>query len=363
MGRYIYLLFLFSCGFNAEVPISSQFLLEPGSVYNTDGNQVQLDTSNLSNFNVIEYEIRTYTDPECSQSEQSHGLFPISNTTPIIGGLSDGLYWTKAIVRNEFGVISESNCFESFITVNSFANNLPSLGLTLWLDGYQSSSFFSSSDCSGSNPTNGEAIGCILDLSKNTNHGIQTDNTYKPEYSQAHLNSKNVIRLNNKYLVINNEQNFDFTDEYTIFIVFRIDSWNQTFETIFSKGDQVFSSKRFGGAATLRYETEDDASPRYNALNIPTAVNDATYRYARYTFDTDFKEVYFGGVLEGSVTAPLPGLLNNSFQVCLGCDLETDTFNRLVTDGYVAEFMIYNRKLTPVEMGQVESYFQTKWGL
>ena len=54
---------------------------------------------------------------------------------------------------------------------------------------------------------------------------------------------------------------------------------------------------------------------------------------------------------------------SNDFNVCLGCDLETDTFNRLISDGYIAEFIVYNRKLTPIEMNAVESYLQTKWGL
>ena len=73
---------------------------------------------------------------------------------------------------DEYGIASETQCFPNFVTVNNLAGSMPSQGLTLWIDAQQKSSFFQSENCIGDNPAHNQEFGCVLDLSKNSNHHL-----------------------------------------------------------------------------------------------------------------------------------------------------------------------------------------------
>lgn len=324
-----------------------------------DGNSIAVTWAAFSGSEITDHRLKTYTDKDCTQNEVDHGLTgSASASASNISSLSNGLYWATVTAYNSQNDSVESSCSSDFIVVNTSASSIPTNGLTLWIDPSINGSLFQDDTCDTAASSNSDPVACALDLSGSGNTARQSTSGSEPVLDTSTL-TNNSFYLANDYLVVDNESNFDFTSGFTVFIVFRVNSFTTNFETFISKGDQMFSLKRDSSNNDTNFESHTFPSASYDSIDGTTLVNDSTRRYATLVYDNGVKDFLYNGISEGTSDVSPAAPENNDFNVCIGCDL--DSTGRALRDSNIGEVLIYNRALSAGEISTVEAYLSTKW--
>lgn len=142
--------------------------------------------------------------------------------------------------------------------------------------------------------------------------------------------------------------------------------------TIFFVGQQLennvggFNAYLLDMSGTQRFLVwlNDDNAPGFyyqNAFQGGTAIQDPAERYATWKFDqgnTPTAELRLNGLSSRTDANFVSSTLDNPLRI--GSRFTGEAVNNF--DGYISEFLIYDRGLTSKEILQIEEYLRIKWG-
>jgi len=214
-------------------------------------------------------------------------------------------------------------------------------GNRLWLDGDDSSTI---------THTNGR-VSQWRDKSGLANHANQGNTSFQPRTGVRTLNGKNVVVSDDDSIMDCGDIGVDPQDQnLTVIAVFASDDWG-SFGTVYSWGGSQLRALH-NSANRLQFLANGNTNILASSGNatgtrpyISTLALDATTIDFRYDETADNST--------GSVA------LNSSNNFNIFCN--TTSSNTFSLDGYMAEIMVYDRKLTLSEIQQIETYLAAKW--
>jgi tetratricopeptide (TPR) repeat protein len=146
---------------------------------------------------------------------------------------------------------------------------------------------------------------------------------------------------------------FDFTSEITIACWIKVDSFDETWQTIISKGDSTWRLSRDRDSNQLHFACTGVAVPDdiYGSVRGKTNVNDGKWHYVAGVYDGTRSCLYIDGVLD--VSSEASGEIGtNAWSVLIGANEETTAQERpdRSFDGLIDDMRIYDYALTEAEI-------------
>lgn len=116
------------------------------------------------------------------------------------------------------------------------------------------------------------------------------------------------------YVALPNESSFDFTNQMTVEMWFKIDQFDKPFQTLIAKGDVAWRIAREGSTDQLAFATNGLSNFKIvGASNV----NDGQWHHVAAVYDGSTQYLYIDGLLDA--TAPATGNIDNtSFPVFVG---------------------------------------------
>lgn len=221
----------------------------------------------------------------------------------------------------------------------------------LWFDAFEING------AGNANPSNGATVSTWVDKSAGANNFTAIDPGALPVYQANGFRGLPTVRIDSTMDGFEAPTGFaSGSGGYTIFFV------GQQLEN--NVGG--FNAYLLDMSGTQRFLVwlNDDNSPGFyfqNAFQGGTAIQDAAERYATWKFDqgnTPTAELRLNGVSSRTDANFVSSTLDNPLRIGSRFAAE-DVLN---FDGFISEFLIYDRGLTAQEILQVEEYLRIKWG-
>ena len=219
--------------------------------------------------------------------------------------------------------------------------------LQLWLDANDSATITESSGF----------VSQWADKSGNGNHAVQASGSLQPSLQANIQNNKSVVDFDGgDFLLAGNFSTFDSSGQ-TVFVV------GQTSST----GFQIYVAKFFSGENGTFFVGQSDDTVTYATNGGSGRVDDATIGQWKIndtqimvcTFDNSFISTSRNNVLLSGTVAQTAPLQTNALTVTIG----GTSAGSLKLTGFVAEVLIYNRKLSTAEITAINRYLATKWAI
>jgi len=284
----------------------------------------------------------TYFDTPTNTKNTASDAARIGATTSSNGNYNiNGGYIAELIIYHKVLTASELADLQTYLNtkwgLTPSANTPVTTGMVAWYDANDASTIH-----------DGGGTGVLYQWDdKSGNAYNATQHTLLPTTGFVTLNSKNVIRFNGDYMLLPVPVIPDGTKSYTICAVWKPAGTNEALVHFGSTGitNQSVGIHSIGTGVRQYWWNHDlDVVTSYDANSI-TCSWDGTTR------TTIIDGVSYTDTPTGKSTATalsaLGGIPNNGYMLT----------------GYIAEFIIYHRALTPTEILENETYFNNKWGV
>jgi hypothetical protein len=217
--------------------------------------------------------------------------------------------------------------------------------------------------------TNGQTVAQWNDQSGNITHAICTPTIYRPTYVTNVINGKPVLRFSNHYLQTPNID-LSATDKTDMYVVYKSVAPNSNWECVAEHGADYNSiigfnlfenaqgqtySGMFAGMSGGGYNQKDYPFKANEFKIVNTSYDKAATANAKVNLRINNKDINLYGQ---TLAASSGNFANNPLYIG----------NRGATLAYplsgdIAEIILYNRKLTPAEKTQIETYLNTKYNI
>ena len=205
--------------------------------------------------------------------------------------------------------------------------------LAVWLDASVASSV----------TLNGSGVSEWRDLSGNGRHATQDTAASQPEYGTTTLNGLAVCSSSSSARM--DIAAFPCTNDATVFVVGAATGSS----TYFCRGNTTSTHELFGlNAVTI--------ARRINNTNASLSVTQGVPHVLTAVFGANLTR-FFRGNTQATDNTAAQAAINDSRALTLFC-FPTDIY---VLNGYIAEFIYYQRQLTSTEQDAVKAYLSTKW--
>lgn len=230
--------------------------------------------------------------------------------------------------------------------------------LTLWLDASDGGTI------NGGNPGNGARVEAWLDKSGNGHHArrsrpgfLQGDK--RPRWRNNRVNGRAVLEFDgwNDSMSVDGAEDFNFSTEVTIAVVFRADPFDRIWQALFTKGDNAWRVHRYGSSSEMAFGS--NSANGAGDLNSQVGLSRDRYYYMLVDFNNGNKSLSLNGVLRSSAYHGSP-LNSNDYAVMIG---ENDQMSRRYWDGFVAEIIVYENVLSVEERTGLDQYMMSRWGI
>ena len=205
----------------------------------------------------------------------------------------------------------------------------------------------------GSEPSNDTAIGTWQDLSGNGYNLTQGNSSEQPKYYTNIQNSKPIVRFDGGDSMANSSVTFAADTPHTIFVVGSATEGSGTDCFVFlgttttSQGAGIsYSDSDYYTYFTWGDTESNSSNLGYNSFKLMTAVYDGALG----------GEIRVDGYSEDTNTL--------SGDQAIGDGISLGTANGLIyLTGDIAEVIVYTKQLNATEIGQIETYLSSKWGI
>jgi hypothetical protein len=160
-------------------------------------------------------------------------------------------------------------------------------------------------------------------------------------------NGRPAIRLDgvDDHVVIANEGAFDFTGAMAVSAWIRVGAWTRDWQAVVTKGDSSWRLSRYSNTRRLSFDTTSAAG--HHSLPGAFNIDDGGWHHVVAVYDGRAKFLFVDGSLDGFAVYG-ETLNRNDAPVMLGENAEA---RGRYFNGWLDEVAIYNRALTPVEIG------------
>lgn len=187
--------------------------------------------------------------------------------------------------------------------------------------------------------------GLILDNTNNGNDGScnpgATCGLFVPD--DGNPNGAYDLRGDGNWVQVSNEQNFDFTSNFTVAFWMKSDDLGRTWAQFVGKGDSAWSVDRAGTTNQLQFTTWSSGP---HELIGSTNVADGQWHHVAAVYDGTRKVLYIDGVVDAQTNFSST-LETNNVQVRLGYNAE---YSDGQYSGLLDDVRIYQRGLTQSEV-------------
>lgn len=240
--------------------------------------------------------------------------------------------------------------------------------LSFWLDFSKPSTMRAGNDCSGSQVSANDTVGCVLDQSGNGLNAVMDTASFRPTYKEGVLSGKNALTFDgsNDYLTIpHNSTYMNNITNYTAVIVFepsslgfpyglmakRVGSTNSTFSIFLHTSDYVY------------FDLPNDSYRN----TTTSSVSANTPYYVSIVYDGSLAsnprgESFLNGSTESNGNG-LATLTNTTTPVTIGT--LNVAYGRYFP-GHIGEIFFFKRSLDKTANGELEiihQYIAAKWGI
>jgi hypothetical protein len=230
-------------------------------------------------------------------------------------------------------------------------------GLKLWLDANDTTTLYSGSDCAtGGNPAHRDLIGCWKDKSGNAKNATQATSTNKPAYLINIQNGHPALSFDGSTNYMSLPDNIIVNGDmrYTVFITAIENSLGKSGLlnlASYDVNDKSLAFRYDSGAFVLNYWFNRDISTAAGSV-----VAALPYVFT-FTYDGSGRAIYVNGTQSATDNASGRNGLNN------GNGTVGKTYGSEYLNGNIYEINVYDQALGSSDIGLVNDYLKSKWGI
>jgi hypothetical protein len=222
-------------------------------------------------------------------------------------------------------------------------------GLVLWLD----ASDLSTVD--DGEPADNAQIDQWRDKSGLGNHANQESGA-RPRVQLNELNGRATVQFdgNDDKMVIANESRFDFSEQMTAVVVFRINTFDKRWQALLSKGDTTWRIHRNDNSQRMAFSTNDVLPNNLVTSNDPPK---NVYQRILVDFNRGARRIFLDNTLNVSGEHG-DDIDTNDNAVWLGANSGAGGRE---WEGFVAEVLVFNRALSDQERADLDAWLVRRW--
>lgn len=388
--------FILSMGSTINSFESLRMAIGKDVVYNSTSNTVNNNRYSQSNFQIHTLVVNVGTTSNGSLAASNmvsyvNGSNPTTSTAPYLGMITVsnvrigaslfGItsvnapnrttqgYFTEFLVWNRCLTTAELTSAHTYlfnkwtIVSNAPVANVPvTSGLTLWLDAYDSAQVVR--DSAGAVWLWRDKSGCNFHFS---NTDANNTTTFRPTYRPSDMNGlPGILFTSDLTTTVTTLYNLNFVypvrQDLSLFIIFRSRGSVGRLLAVLSNGS---TDNAFAGGVSIT-----GIAANRNTCNVETTYTAGTVAQAGFIWNSSRTDI--PDIPRSNLGVSQNGVVMNTGSQFLDSNF---TFNQLIIgsrgvgdassyyDGYVSEYLIYNRTVTFNERQQIESYLLNKWNI
>ena len=260
---------------------------------------------------------------------------PITNSTTV-SGLSSGVTYEIRVAADN-GLLG---AYSSVSTTEIF--DVSALDPIAWLSATNITN-------GGTEPSHGDKIASWSDLTGVAGDATETDPARQPTYEENVFNGLPAVRFNGEAQGLEGTFNRVSNGGLTVILVAKMDT-NNSREAFFEFYSNTNSARGF----FFNYG--------FNEANTNHILDDTTLNLWSAYDDSTHTDLYENGQTIYTDRANWGSGQSTAFTGSGGYVLGDDQTGGDELNGYIAEFLIFDRELTASEMTSIETYLKNKWG-